>query len=61
MLPLRRQSGSGSYGNDGVLRIPQNSNNTGTSSSDCLASYLGHSCVCVGGGLSLQRTEQQGE
>ena len=30
-------------GKERVLRIPQNSNITGTSVSDCLVSYLGHS------------------
>ena len=33
----------GNDGNDGVLRIPQSSSITGTSPSDCLVSYLGHS------------------
>ena len=37
------QSGHGSDGNEGVLRIPQSSSITGTSSSDCLVSYPGHS------------------
>ena len=37
------QSGPGSDGNGGVLRIPQRSSITGTSLSDCLVSYLGHS------------------
>ena len=36
------QIGPGSYGNEGVLRIPQSSNITGASSSDCLVSYPGH-------------------
>ena len=36
-------SGPGSDGNKGVLRIPQSSSITGTSPSDCLVSYLGHS------------------
>ena len=33
------QSGPGSNGNKGVLRIPQSSSITGTSPSDCLVSY----------------------
>ena len=33
------QSGPGSDGNEGVLRIPQSSSIAGTSPSDCLASY----------------------
>ena len=37
------QSGPGSDGNEGVLRIPQSSSNAGTSPSDCLVSYPGHS------------------
>ena len=37
------QSGPGSDGNDGVLRIPQSSSITRASSSDYLVSYLGHS------------------
>ena len=43
------QSGPGSNGNEGVPRIPQSSSITGTSPSDCLVSYPGHSCVCGGG------------
>ena len=39
------QSGSGSDGNEGELCIPQSSSITGTSSSDCLVSYSGHSLV----------------
>ena len=38
------QSGPGSNGNEGVLHISQ-SFRTGTSSSDNLVSYLGHSLV----------------
>ena len=41
--PYRGQSGPGSDGNEGVLRIPQSTSTAGTSSSDCLVSYLGHS------------------
>ena len=37
------QSGPGSNGNEGVLRIPQNLSITGTLPSDCLVSYPGHS------------------
>ena len=37
------QNGPESGGNERVLRIPQSSSITGTSTSDCLASYLGHS------------------
>ena len=37
------QSGPGSYGYEEALRIPQRSSNTGTSPSDCLVSYTGHS------------------
>ena len=37
------KSGPGSDGNEGVLCIPQNSSITGTSPSDCLALYPGHS------------------
>ena len=50
------QSGPGSDGNEGVLRIPQRSSIAGTSSSDCLVSYPGHSLV--GGGVltPLQRS-----
>ena len=39
------QSGPGSNGNEGVLCIPQGPSITGTSSSDCLMSYPGHSLV----------------
>ena len=41
------QSGPGSDGNEGVLRIPQSSGITGASPSDCLVSYPGHSLVLV--------------
>ena len=33
------QSGPGSDGNEGLLRIPQSSCTAGTSPSDCLVSY----------------------
>ena len=52
MLPLRGQSGPGSDGNEGVLHIPQSSSTAGTSPSDCLVSYSGHS---LGGVLPLCR------
>ena len=41
------QSGSGSDANEEVLCISQNSSITGTSPSDCLVSYPGHSLVGV--------------
>ena len=37
------QSGPECNGNEGVLSIPQSSSITGTSPSDCLVSYPGHS------------------
>ena len=37
------QSGTGSDGNEGVLRIPQSYSITGTSPWDCLVSYPEHS------------------
>ena len=37
------QSGPGSDGNKGVLRIPQSSSIARTSPSDCFVSYPGHS------------------
>ena len=43
------QSGSGSDGNEGVLRITQSSSTVGTSPSDCLVSYPGHSLEWGGG------------
>ena len=36
------QSGSGNDGSEGVVYIPQSCSITGTSSSDCLMSYLEH-------------------
>ena len=45
------QSGPGSDSNEGVLRIPQSSSITGTSLSDCLVSYPGHS---LGGSIEKQ-------
>ena len=36
------QSGPGSNGYEGVLRIPQSSSIAGTSPSDCSVSYPGH-------------------
>ena len=47
------QSGPGSNGNEGVFCIPQSLSITGTSPSDCLVSYPGHSLR--GGVTSLQR------
>ena len=41
------QIGPGSDDNEGVLRITQSSSIAGTSPSDCLVSYLGHSLVGV--------------
>ena len=41
------QSGTRNDGNEGVLRIPQSSSITGTSPSDCLVSYPGHSLEWV--------------
>ena len=37
------QNGPGSNGNEGVLCIPQSASTAGTSPSDCLVSYPGHS------------------
>ena len=37
------QSGPGGDGYEGILCIPQSSNITGTSPSDCLVSYPGYS------------------
>ena len=45
-------SGPGSNRNEGVLRIPQSSSITGTSPSDCLVSYPGHSLIGGGGCLT---------
>ena len=41
------QSEPGSDGNEGVFHIPQSSSITGTSPSDCLVSYPGHSLLLV--------------
>ena len=54
MLPLQGQSRSGSNGNERVLCIPQSTNITRTSPSDCLVSYPGHS-LWGGGVLPLCR------
>ena len=43
MLPLQARVEPGSDDNEGLLHIPQNSSITGTSPSDCLVSYTGHS------------------
>ena len=42
------QSGPGSYGNEGVLHIPQSPSITGMSPSDCLVSHPGHSLTWGG-------------
>ena len=47
------QSGPGSDGNEGVLRIPHSSSIVGTSPSDCLVSYPEHS---LRGHTPLQRS-----
>ena len=47
------QSGPGSDGNEGVLHIPQSYSITGTSPSDCLVSYPGHS---LGVGLTQMQS-----
>ena len=47
------QSGSGSDGYEGALRISQSSSVTGTSQSDCLVTYSEHSLVV--GALLLRR------
>ncbi len=53
MLPLRARvdlgamAMKGSDGNEGVLRIPQSSSIAGTSPSDCLVSYPGHTLGVV--------------
>ena len=49
------QSGPGSNGNEGVLRIPQSPSITGTSLSDYLVSYPGHS---LGGGSAVGVTRK---
>ena len=43
MPPLRARVDLGVMGNEGALCIPQSSSITGTSPSDCLVSYPGHS------------------
>ena len=49
------KSGPGSDGNEGVLRIPLSSSIAGTSPSDFLVSYTGHSL----GGVSYPSAEEQ--
>ena len=49
--PTPGQSGPGSDSNEGVHCISSSSGITGTSPSDCLVSYPGHS---LGGGYPLQ-------
>ena len=51
-----KESGPGSDGNEGVLGIPQSSSIAGTSPSDCLVSYAGHSLV--GALTPLQRSSR---
>ena len=51
------QSGPGSDGNEGVLRILQNSSITRTTLSDCLVSHPGPS-LCGGGGSYLSAVKQ---
>ena len=41
------QSGPGSNGNEGVLRIPQSYSIIGTSPAVCLVSYPGHCSWCI--------------
>ena len=50
------QSWPGSDGNERVLRIPQSSSITETSTSDCLVSYQD---TCCGGGESYPSAEKQ--
>ena len=50
-----RRSGPGSYGNKGVLRIPQSSSITEASPSDCLVPYVEYSLV----GKSYPSAEMQ--
>ena len=45
VLPFLTRVDLGANGNEGVLCIPQSSNITGTSPSDCLVSYPGHTLV----------------
>ena len=45
--PIPGQSEPGSNGNEGVLHIPLSPSITGTSPSDCLVSYPGHSLGVV--------------
>ena len=47
MLPLRARVDLGAMKMKGVLHIPQSSSTAGTSPSDCLVSYAGHSLVGV--------------
>ena len=54
------QTGPGSNGNEGVLRISQSSSINGTSPSDCLVSILGHSLEEVAVGV-FYSTSRQGK
>ena len=53
--PTPGQSGPGSNSNEGTLRIPRSPSLTGTTPSDCLASYPRHILV---GLTPLQRYSQ---
>ena len=55
-ITIPDHSGTGSNGNEGVFRIPQSPCITGTSPSDFLVSYTGHS---LGGGLTLLQSSSQ--
>ena len=54
MLPLRAKVDLGAMAINGILRIPQSSSITGTSPSDCLVSYPGHSSARGGSYLSAE-------
>ena len=54
----QRESGPGSDGNEGVLCFPQSYSITGTSLSDCLVSYLGHTLWRGGSYPPLQRSSR---
>ena len=45
LVQRNSEYGPGSDANERLLRIPQSSSLTGTSPSDCLVSYTGHSLV----------------
>ena len=52
------QTGPGSGGNEGILRILQSSSITGTTLADCLMLYLGQSLLEGGGLTPLQRSSR---